>query len=143
MPKSSGTDLGSITNNSSYIRLLYGDGVDRYTSITLDDTAIGLYVYNSSGETDIAIDDSGITITADDIKWNNKTLATVDQIPTAPVEDVKVGTTNANATSVVSSKNAVLLTKTAYNASSNKLATESDIPVVEAITSAELALILV
>ena len=72
-----------------------------------------------------------------------KTLATTDQIPSIAVEDVKVGTTNANASSVVSSKNAVLLTKTAYNASSNKLATESDIPVVEAITSQELALILV
>jgi len=143
VPKSSGTDLGTITNNSSYIRLLYGDGVDKYTNIILDDSAIGLYVYSQNGETDIEIDDSGITITADDIKWNNKTLATTDQIPSIAVEDVKVGTTNANASSVVSSGNAVLLTKTAYNASSNKLATESDIPVVEAITSQELALILV
>lgn len=143
VPKSSGTDFGTITNNSSWIKLLYGDGVDKYTSITLDDSAIGLYAYSQNGETDIAIDDSGITITADDIKWNNKTLATTDQLPTIAVEDVKIGTTSANASSVVSSKNAVLLTKTAYNASSNKLATESDIPVVEAITSAELALILV
>lgn len=141
VPKSSGTDLGTITNNSSYIKLLYGDGVDKYTNIILDDSAIGLYVYSQNGETDVDLDDSGITITADDLKWKTtpsataKTIATKDQIT---ITDVQV-----NGTSVASNKVVNLITNTAYNASSNKLATMSDVPSVEAISSADLALILV
>ena len=43
------------------------------------------------------------------------------------VTDVKLGTTNGNATTVVTSGEAYILTKTAYNSSSNKIVTETDI----------------
>lgn len=67
-----------------------------------------------------------------------KTLATTDQIPSIPVSDVKI-----NNASILSSGVANIETNTAYNASTNKIATMADVPEVEAITSAELALILV
>ena len=46
---------------------------------------------------------------------------------TGTITDVKVGTTSSNASSVVSSGVATLLVNTAYNASSNKIATMSDV----------------
>jgi len=144
--KSSGTNKGVITNSTTYVGASFGNtaGTTGGTELSMTSGSISLAtVKNDIQETILFIQEDNITFTSDNLKWNNKTIATTDQIPSIAVEDVKVGTTNANASSVVSSGNAVLLTKTAYNASSNKLATESDIPVVEAITSQELALILV
>lgn len=43
------------------------------------------------------------------------------------LSDVKLGTATGTATSVVSGSTAYILTKTAYNASSNKVVTETDI----------------
>ena len=43
------------------------------------------------------------------------------------VTDVKLGTTSGSASTVVTSGEAYILTKTAYNASSNKVVTETDI----------------
>ena len=56
----------------------------------------------------------------------NKTIATTDQIPSAT--DVQI-----NSTSITSNGVANIVTNTAYNASTNKIATMSDIPA--AITS--------
>lgn len=52
-----------------------------------------------------------------------------DNIPTVPVTDVKI-----NNTSILSSGSANIVTNTAYNASSNKIATMTDI--ANAITTA-------
>ena len=54
---------------------------------------------------------------------------------TGTVTDVKVGTTSSNASSVVSSGVATLLVNTAYNASTNKIATMSDVGGVTSITA--------
>lgn len=46
------------------------------------------------------------------------------------VTDVKLGTTSGTASTVVTSGEAYILTNTAYNASSNKIATMADVDVV-------------
>lgn len=51
------------------------------------------------------------------------------------ITDVKVGTTSSNASSVVSGSVATLLVNTAYNASTNKIATMSDIAAVGGVTN--------
>ena len=52
-----------------------------------------------------------------------------------PVSDVKIGTTKGNAVTCVDTKIAYLLTYTAYNESTNKLATMSDIPSISLTSS--------
>ena len=69
--------------------------------------------------------DYGLVIPSTVAFLADKTIATTDQIPSVPVQDVQI-----NGTSILSSGNANILTNTAYNASSNKIATMSDLPSV-------------
>ena len=73
--------------------------------------------------------------------YNSSTnkIATMSDIPSVPLTSVKI-----NGTALPISNSAVdIITNTAYNSSTNKIATMSDVPVVEAISSADLASILV
>ena len=94
-------------------------------TISLSDLKIGDDVYII--ETDVP--DRWVS----DITRSGDTVAsiTLSKLETAkvPVEDIKIGTGSATPTSIISNGVASLLTKTAYNASTNKIVTEADIPV--------------
>ena len=148
----------TITNSSSKIELNRAISSTRKANISInsgtpDSIRLGFFSVSGSSsalENGISIrDDNGnnagsvaiqstgdVTIYASgSFKLGTKIVATTDDIT---ITDMQV-----NGTSVVSSKVANIVTNTAYNASTNKIATMSDVPSVEAISSTELANILV
>lgn len=137
---------GTLTLKANVSTSSYADIVLGRTAGTYPDPEIIMFVGDSNDTTELKIEKEVITFQTASLKLKTtagataKTLATTDDIT---MTDLKVGTTTSGASSVLTSKVGYLLTKTAYNASTNKLATESDIPSVEAISSAELATILV
>lgn len=145
VPKSSGTNKGEINNGSSYLGLQYGTptGSAGGTKISLTDNSISIsYVKNSTPTTHIDIIDGNILFVGTNLQYKtDDTQATAKTIATT--DDITITGVQVNGTSVVSNKVVNLITNTAYNASSNKLATMSDVPSVEAISSADLANILV
>ena len=107
------TNISAFTNDSGYI-----------TGITSSDvtTALGYTPYNSSNPNGYTSNVGTVTSVNNTSPVNGNVSLT---IPTVNVDDVQI-----NGTSILSSKVANIVTNTAYNSSSNKIATMSDLPIV-------------
>jgi len=143
VPQSSGSGYGDISNTTSGIEFSFG-GATSTSSTTLQiiDSAITLTKKTSNSVvSELEVSGSGVIVTGSNFKWQTAPNTTAKDVAT--IDDITLNAFTINGISAIVNKAVNLVTNTAYNASTNKLATMSDVPVVEAISSADLATILV